>query len=67
MKKILVNPPLICTIFFIAQSSVASNSIRPMAMSSDSSNIYSIITDMNSVNKKSKLTAKRLKDEPKKL
>jgi hypothetical protein len=52
MKNILVNPLLICTIFFIAQSSAASNSIRPMAMGSDSSNIYSTITDMNSVNKK---------------
>jgi hypothetical protein len=52
MKKILVNPLLTWTIFFIAQSPAAANSIRPMAMGSDSSNIYSIITDMNSVNKK---------------
>jgi hypothetical protein len=53
MKKILVNPlVVISAIFFLAQSSAAANSIRPSAMGSDSPNIYTIVADMNSVNKK---------------
>lgn len=53
MKKILVNPlVIIFAIFFLAQSSAAGNSIRPSVMGNDSPNIYTVVTDMNSVNKK---------------
>ncbi|HSZ32084.1 MAG TPA: hypothetical protein VK772_02175 [Puia sp.] len=53
MKKILVNPlVIICAIFFLAQSAAAASSIRPSATGNDSPNIYTIVADMNSVNKK---------------
>jgi hypothetical protein len=53
MKKILVKSVVVIyTIFFLAQSSAARNSIRPSAMGNDSTNIYTIVADMNSVNKK---------------